>query len=231
MTKILGLIPARGGSKGIPNKNIIDLNGKPLINYTIEAALECQQLTNLIISSDNQDIIDVACTAGAEAPFIRPSQFSGDRSGAVEVIQHAIDHYAQTDQYFDLIVYLQPTSPLRSAYDIQSAIQKIINTDADSLVSVMNVPHQFGIESLMVEKNELVSSYMKSEARYTRQEKINYVARNGPAIVITRPNTIKKFNTLYGENILSYKMPNNRSVDIDSIEDLDYASYLLEKNT
>jgi len=229
MTDILGLIPARGGSKGIPNKNIIELAGKPLINYTIEAALSADKIDDVVVSTDNQTIADIAQSAGAEIPFLRPAEFASDESSAVEVIIHAIDFYAAQDKTFDYIVYLQPTSPLRTALDIDNAIKQLLLSDADSLVSVMDVPHQFGLDSLMVEENGFVHAAKTASDTTRRQEKTAFVARNGPAIVITKTSTVKAYNNLYGEKIVAYKMPANRSADIDGIDDLDYIAWLLQK--
>ena len=127
MKKILGLIPARGGSKGIPDKNIVLLNDKPLIAYTIQAAHKAVSLSQFIVSTDSQSIATVAKKEGAEVPFIRPGNLAQDNSGAVGVVQHAIDFYRQPETIFDLIVYLQPTSPLRSHQDIDTAIEIMLS--------------------------------------------------------------------------------------------------------
>ena len=229
MTDILGLIPARGGSKGIPNKNIIELAGKPLINYTITAAVSSDKINDVVVSTDSQTIADIAQSAGADIPFLRPAEFASDKSSAVEVIIHAIDFYAAQDRTFDYIVYLQPTSPLRTTLDIDNAIKQLLLSDADSLVSVMDVPHQFGLDSLMVEENGFVHAAKTASDTTRRQEKTAFVARNGPAIVITKPSTVKAYNNLYGEKISAYKMPANRSADIDGVDDLDYIAWLLQK--
>ena len=230
MTNILGLIPARGGSKGIPNKNIIELAGKPLINYTIEAALNANQVNSVVVSTDSQTIADIARSAGADIPFLRPAEFSTDESSAVDVVMHAINFHAEQNKAFDYIVYLQPTSPLRTAVDIDNAIKQLSLSDADSLVSVMDVPHQFGLDSLMVEGNGFVRAAKTATDTTRRQEKTAFVARNGPAIVITKPSTIQTYKNLYGEKIAAYKMPANRSADIDCVDDLDYIDWLIQKN-
>ena len=234
-TFILGLIPARGGSKGIPNKNIIDLNGQPLIQYTIDAANNSTLLSTSIVTTDDQKIADIAQELSAEVPFLRPTELATDNSGALGVIKHALEYFTSIGQRIDYIVYLQPTSPLRTAEDIDQAIRLIMNSDADSLVSTMDVPHQFGLESLMVEEAQpetaWVSPALAENNNFRRQEKLQYVARNGPAIVITKPTTIEKFDSLYGEKILSYKMPMNRSADIDTMDDLEYVSWLIHKRS
>jgi len=230
---ILGLIPARGGSKGIANKNIIDLNGQPLIAYSIVAAQNSQLLSKTIVSTDDDKIASVSSKLGLPVPFLRPSDLSQDSSGAIGVIEHAINFYKDNKETFDFIVYLQPTSPLRLSSDIDNAIELMINSDADSLVSVMDVPHQFGIDSLMIENIDESGNWVESNSTQqtlSRQEKIQYVARNGPAILITRPATIINSKSLYGDKVLSYKMPQSRSIDIDEPADLEYASWLLSNN-
>ncbi len=233
MIQVLGLIPARGGSKGIPDKNIIDLNGKPLIEYTIQAARHSAHLSNVVVSTDSSKIASVAQSIGANVPFVRPKELSHDSSGAIGVIEHAIEYFKETGHFFEYIAYLQPTSPLRTAQDIDNAINIAIDTNADAVVSVMDVPHQFGLESLMIEeastKEHWVSPALTNQP-LRRQEKPHYVARNGPAIVITKPETIKQYGNLYGEKTASYKMPTNRSADIDNSDDLEYVQWLMQKN-
>lgn len=229
--KVLGLIPARGGSKGIPNKNLYPINGKPLITYTIEAARSSKLLTQVCVSTDSDAIASVAIEYKAEVPFMRPDELAMDNSGAKEVIEHAIAYYKTQNMEFDFVAYLQPTSPLRIAKDIDTAIEMISISNADSLVTVMDVPHQFGVESLMIEQDGFVKAVIENN-QYRRQDKVNYVARNGPAIVITKPTTLKNSNSIYGESVLSYKMPPDRSLDIDRIEDIRYVQWLmLNKNT
>ena len=231
---ILGLIPARGGSKGIPNKNIIHLNGKPLIAYSIFAAQNSQLLSKAIVSTDDEKIASIATDLKIPVPFLRPNNLAQDSSGAIGVIEHAIDFYKNKKEIFDFIVYLQPTSPLRLSSDIDNAIKLITNSKADSLVSVMDVPHQFSIQSLMQEKVNESGSWLENNDSIqvlSRQEKAQYVARNGPAILITKPETIINHQSLYGDKVLSYKMPQSRSVDIDEQDDLDYASWLLKKHS
>jgi len=227
MANILGLIPARGGSKGIPNKNIVDINGRPLISYTIEAALTCHTLEKIIVSTDNQEISQIAKSNGAEVPFMRPNELSTDTSTALDVFKHAIEFYANKDIHFDFIVYLQPTSPLRTSEDIDNAVNIMIQSNADTLVSVMDVPHQFGIDSQMYEEDGLVYP-VKKTTPLTRQKKRSLLARNGPAILITKPETIKNYDSIYGHKTAFYKMSAKNSVDIDNLDDLEYVSWLLK---
>ncbi|NKB76638.1 MAG: acylneuraminate cytidylyltransferase family protein [Gammaproteobacteria bacterium] len=225
--KILGLIPARGGSKGIPRKNLYPVLNKPLIAYTIEPALRSCLLSHVVVSTDDRDIAEESKKRGAQIPFIRPIGFAQDQSSALEVVTHAIDFYRHINVEFDLIVYLQPTSPLRSVEAIDGSIAKMCEYDADSLVSVMDVPHQFSVDSQMIEEGNYVHPVGGDIGRLRRQEKTHYVARNGPAILITSPATVENYQSLYGERTLSYKMSRMESMDIDGLEDIWYVEQAL----
>ena len=141
--RILGLIPARGGSKAIPKKNIKILNGKPLIQYTIEAAKRAKKLTSLILSSDDEVIIEVAKKLNVEVPFVRPKHLAEDKSPTLGVIQHALKFYAEQNIYFDAVCLLQVTSPFKTGKFIDEAIKKFTESDCDALVSVQKVPDEY----------------------------------------------------------------------------------------
>ena len=137
--KILGIIPARGGSKGIPKKNIAQLSGKPLIAYTINAALKSKLLTKVIVSTDDKKIADIAKEYGCEVPFIRPESLSGDDVLTYPVLKHAIEFLQENNhEKYDAILLLQPTSPFRSSKDIDNAIN-LLSKDVDCVISISNV--------------------------------------------------------------------------------------------
>ena len=141
--KILGIIPARGGSKGVPGKNIKLLGGKPLLQYTSDIALKSNLLDKLVVSSDDDAIIEVAERLGVSAPFKRPSDLATDKSPTLPVIKHALAYYKNIGEEFDAICLLQVTSPFRTVDFLDNAIQKFINEAADSLISVQKVPHEY----------------------------------------------------------------------------------------
>ena len=207
---ILGVIPARGGSKGIPNKNIKYLNGKPLIAYTIEAAL-ASQLDRVIISTDCHVIAEVAKKYGAEVSM-RPAELALDDTPTLPVLQSLIN---ELDEAYDAIMTLQPTSPLRKFRHINEAIalfQK--NTKADSLVSVVDVPHNYSPEKLMF----LKEGYLHGSSVVKRRQEVEVsYARNGAAIYITRTNRLREY--IFGGNILPYFMSKIDSFDIDDTVD------------
>ncbi len=227
---ILGLIPARGGSKSIPRKNIIDLAGKPLITHTITAALGSRRLTRVVVSTDDTEIAEVARSAGAPVPFLRPGEYAKDATGALPVIDHALTWFAANEKYVpDIVVYLQPTSPFRRAEHIDAAVELLLTTGADTVVSVVPVPHQFNPASLMTmtEGGTLVP-YTDGPMVLRRQEKPVVYARNGPAILVVRTTVIQQQRTLYGSHIRGFLMRTEDSIDIDTPFDLALARGLIE---
>ena len=139
MKKILGIILARGGSKGIKNKNIIKFGNKPLIKWTFDAAKKTKKLSRLILSTDSKKIANLAKKNKIEVPFLRPKKLAGDNSKSIDAIEHAINFFKKQKIFFDYVVLFEPTSPLRTSIDIDKSIDQIVKSGADSLVSVCKV--------------------------------------------------------------------------------------------
>lgn len=226
--KILALIPARGGSKGIPRKNLAQLGGKPLIAWTIEAARRATGIARVVVSTDSAEIAEVATAWGAEVPFLRPSDISGDTTPALPVICHAMGWLEENASWTaDAVAYLQPTSPFRNATDIDIAITLLTKREADTVVSVVSVPHNMVPTSQMEERDGWLSFRVpSSELQFRRQSKDRFFARNGPAILLNRRATILG-GALYGKRIAAYEMSKLSSLDIDDPEDLAIAEALL----
>lgn len=221
---ILAVIPARGGSKGIPMKNIVPLHGKPLISYTIESALK-SGADRVVVSTENKTIADVAYEYGAEV-INRPNDLAQDKTPTLPVIQHAVK---TLDEDFEYVVILQPTSPLRDHNHINNALNLFMdNYDADSLVSVMKVPHNMTPESIMhLDESGYLLNYLDQEDLILRrQDKQNYFARNGAAIYITKVENLGQF--IFGGRIIPFLMNFFDSIDIDSVDDLQLAEYILK---
>lgn len=225
--KFLAVIPARGGSKGIPRKNIVEIEGKPLIAYTIHEALACNLFENVIVSTDDAEIANISLKHGAQVPFIRPSNLSQDTTPMIAVMQHALA-WSLVASKIDAVVLLQPTSPMRKSHHIKLAIEKYIKHEADCVVSVVKVPHQFVPESIYRVKNDLAQSYIFNPdvLATRRQDKPTYYARNGPAILISNANLIKA-GSLYGQKIVPYEMSSEDSLDIDVACDLEFFKMLM----
>lgn len=225
---VLGVIPARGGSKAIPNKNILSILGKPLVNYTIEAALESRQLTHCVVSTDSADIAEIASQAGALVPFLRPSELSTDTALSLPVILHSLEFMERTKGLdYDAVVMLQPTTPLRLSSDIDMALEKLFETDADSVISVVEVGAEHPLRMKRVIGDRLINYIDQGfEDMRPRQHLPPVYIRNG-AIYATRRRTILEQQSFSGADCRPYEMPAERSINIDTLADLIIAEYYL----
>jgi CMP-N-acetylneuraminic acid synthetase len=232
--KILAIIPARGGSKGIPRKNIIDINGKPLIAYTIEATKKAKLIDKNIVSTDDKEIAQVSKNYGANIPFLRPEKASTDSAQAIDVIKHALDWFNKNENYSpDAVLYLQPTSPLRTNKHIDEAIKKFVsNPEADSLVSVVKPSHNFHPIKIMKQVGNYLEPYLQNEGlkKLDRHNMPTLYGRNGPAILISKVNILNN-NDLYGRKILPFEMDEISSHDIDEPFDLELAEFFIKKSS
>ena len=228
--KCLGLITARGGSKSIPHKNIAPLLGRPLLAYTAAAAL-ASQLDRVVISTDDSRIAQVAKEYGVEAPFLRPSELASDQAGTLPVVQHTVRFLEEKEGYRpDYVMILQPTSPLRSAEHINAAIQVLRDTHADSVVSVIEVPHNFNPVSLLQMKDGRLKPFLQDGPTVLRrQDKPKVFARNGPVILATSYDTLMRQNSLFGLDCRPLLMDLEDSVDIDGPFELELAEWLISR--
>lgn len=227
--KILGVITARGGSKGIPRKNIKDLCGKPLIAYSVLAAKNSRYLTRCIVSSDDQKIIETAKQFGADAPFVRPNKLSQDQSGSLEVIQHALTWLQDNaNEKYDYVMILQPTSPLRTAADIDEAVQKIVDSGADSVMSMVELP-DFSLKKLKKIEDDVILPLVEDEGNSSigRQE-LSKVYKRNCAIYLTKTETIMR-GDLFGQVSRPLIMSREHSVDINEPADFDLAEFWMKK--
>jgi CMP-N,N'-diacetyllegionaminic acid synthase len=228
---ILGLIPARGGSRSIPRKNIVPLAGRPLLAYTCDAALQSKRLTRTILSTDDEAIAGVGKACGVELPFRRPADLARDETPMIEVIRHALDWIMEHERYLaDIVVILQPTSPLRRAEHIDAAVDLLLETGADTVVSVVEVPHQFNPVSLMRIKEGRLIPFLDQPMILRRQDKPRAYARNGPAVLVVRRELVSG-GRLYGDMVLPLQMDPAASVDIDDADDLALAEFYLGRVT
>jgi CMP-N,N'-diacetyllegionaminic acid synthase len=228
--KILALIPARGGSKGIPQKNLELLDGRPLIAWTIAAAKAVDGLDRVIVSTDDANIAAIAIEHGAEVPFLRPAEFSGDCASALDVIKHALGSIKAYDgEPYDAVAYLQPTSPFRNAKQLAQAIEQFKTERPDTLVSVVRVPHTMVASSVMRPVNQSEPFLLESPfgQKLRRQEKETLFARNGPAILIVSAADVLTHGQIYGKQVLGFEMDRLSSIDIDDQFDLEMARCLL----
>jgi len=230
-SKILAVIPARGGSKGVVGKNIRPIYGKPLIAYTIETALAARHLLHRsIVTTDDPEIKAIACNYGADVPFLRPPELAGDSVPTLPVLQHAVDFVeTQDDIRLDWVLLLQPTAPLRLLEDIEASLTLAFENGCDSVISVVQVFAEHPILMKHIEDNQLLP-YCIEEKEGTRRQDYQPPAymRNG-AIYLTRRDVLMDKNSIWGHVICPYIMPPERSVSVDSELELKLLELLIEE--
>ena len=215
--KILALIPARGGSKGIKNKNIISVSGKPLIAYTIDAAKASKYIDYVYVSTDSEKIADVAIKYGALIPFMRDETLAQDTSKTIDAVMFSVNKFKEMGYDFDYLVLLQPTSPLRTGEDIDAAIEKLLASTYTSLVSVSKVDDN-PVLIRSIDDNNCLVPILKQSSTVRRQDFKDYYRVNG-AIYINKISELT-LDTSLNDNLYAYIMPQDRSFDIDTMDDL-----------
>lgn len=212
--KALALITARGGSKGLPRKNVLEAGGVPLIGWTIKAARACRVIDRLVLSSDDDEIIEAALRLGCEVPFRRPDRLSGDLVSSIDVIEHALEELTG----YDYLILLQPTSPLRSAGDIDRAFSLMIKTGAKACVSVTKSPTPPYLMQWMDARGYLQRILPNIPESARRQDQREAYVLNG-AIYMAQTKWLLSSRTFLGLDTVGYVMPAERSIDIDTSDD------------
>ena len=223
---MIAIIPARGGSKGLPGKNVRPLNGKPLIAYAIEAALKAKNIDRVIISTDDEEIARVAVEYGAELPFMRPAELASDMAMAIDNYIYTIGRLEEEGgKPIDTFVVLQPTSPLRIAEDIDGAIELFEQKKADSVISYCQEAHPVTWHKYLDDEGRFVDIF-DANIKNRQDNRVSYYP-NG-AVYVFRTSMIRE-RKYYTDKSYAYVMPRTRSVDIDFIEDFEYAEFLLKR--
>ena len=221
--KVLALIPARANSKGLPGKNTVQLGGKPLIGWTIEAAQASRYASSVVVSTDGEFIASVARRLGASVPFLRPAHLARDNTPGVTPVIHA----CRALPGYDIVVLLQPTSPLRTAADIDGAIDTLLEQNADFCISVTQPKHHPNW-LFSLDKAGCLKRYEKTPLQLTRQSLTPVYAPNG-AVYVARVSALLEQETLVGEHTSAYVMEADRSWDIDTALDLQVCEVLLHQ--
>jgi CMP-N-acetylneuraminic acid synthetase len=229
---ILAVIPARGGSKGVPGKNKKLLNGKPLIQYSIDAALQSKYISEVLVTTDDTEIIEIAKSLGANVPFVRPAHLAEDITPTLPVIQHAVSFLEDKGKHFDAICLLQPTSPFRPIGFLDNALETFQEKQTDSLVSVLEVPHQYNPHWTFEPNKDGILQIATGEQQIIprRQELPKAYHRDG-SIYITKTNVLMEENSLYGNSLAYIVSDENYYVNIDTLEDWEKASELAKTIT
>jgi CMP-N,N'-diacetyllegionaminic acid synthase len=224
----LAIIPARGGSKGLPNKNILPLGGKPLIAHTIEAARAAHCIQRIVVSTENPEIAEIARCHGADVPFLRPAELARDETPTLPVMQHVVTQLTVTEGWQpEIIVLLQPTSPLRQPEDIDRGVTLLEETGADSVVSVcLSEHHPAWMKRI---ESGRVLPFLDNAPVYNRRQDLPPVYRLNGAIYVTRRRVLQDENVILGCDTRALIMDPESSVDIDSALDLKLASLILQE--
>jgi len=226
--RVLGVIPARGGSKGIARKNLAPLAGRPLLAYTADAVRASRRLTRTVVSTDDPEIAAAAQALALDVPFLRPPALAADDTPMLPVVQHALEAMQSSGDAFDAVVLLQPTSPLRRGDHIDAALELLASSGADSVVTVVEVPHQFSPVSVLRIDDGRLRPFQDGPKPTRRQDKPRLYARNGPAVLAVRAAVVAA-GSLYGDDSRPLVMPMRDSHDIDSADDLELIELLLSR--
>ncbi|WP_337995040.1 acylneuraminate cytidylyltransferase family protein [Paenibacillus thermotolerans] len=229
MNKVLAIIPARGGSKGVPNKNIRPLNGKPLIAWTIDEAKKSKYISELVVSTDDLEIRDVAEAYGCDVPLLRPQSLATDTSPIIDTVLHLLTHYSERQMHFDYVLLLQCTSPLRTVEDIDDALTECFRRDLNSMVSVCETEHS-PYWYKKIDSNGIMSNIFQDDVQHTTRQQLPKTYRLNGALYIAKSECLVNNRSFYTDRTTAYVMSSLRSIDIDTMIDFEIAEILMRKS-
>jgi CMP-N-acetylneuraminic acid synthetase len=219
-TRVLGLVPARGGSKGVPRKNVRLLRGKPLLQYTAEAALAARRLTHVALSTDDEEIAAVGRMCGLDVPFLRPGDLAADTTPMLPVVQHALRWFDAHGNHFDAVCLLQPTHPLRRPADVDRCIELLEESGADAVMTVLPVPATYNPHWVYFQEADSILRLSTGEATpITRRQALPPAFHREGSVYVTRRATLLDGNSLYGTRTIGYTVTEETSVNIDEERD------------
>ena len=228
--RVLGLIPARGGSKGIPRKNIRLMVGKPLLEYTALAARAARRLTRAVLTTDDPEIADIGRRCGLDVPFLRPPDLARDETPMLPVVQHALEFLLSRNETFDAVCLLQPTNPLRRSEDIDGCIGLLESRDADSVLTVLPVPAEHNPHWVYFSSpGEWLRLSTGEPSPIPRRQDLPAAFHREGSVYVTRTRVILEEGSLYGRRVAGYSVDPERSVNIDDPSDWARAEELLER--
>ena len=228
---VIGIIPARSGSKGLPGKNTKEFCGKPLIAWSIEAGLASQYIDEVVVTTDSEVIAKIAQNFGASVPFIRPAELAGDSSSTIDVIRHVLDFYTHNlNKEFGYTVLLEPTSPLRTHDDIDGAINKLKqNSDATSIVGICKTESQNPAFLVKKDIKNFIVGYENPGMKVLRRQDIGDVYFFEGSVYVSKTSSLLDGNTFYHNKTLGYEFPKWKSIEIDDLDDFIMAEALMIK--
>lgn len=224
--KSIAMVLARSGSKGLPDKNIKELNGKPLMAYSIEAAIESGKFDKVFVSTDSEKYADIARQYGAEVPFLRSEANSGDKAGSWDTVREVLERLSEIGEDYDIVMLLQPTSPLRTAEDIIKSFEIMEEKNANAVLGVVEMDHS-PLWSNTLPEDGCMDSFIRQEyAGMPRQELPVFYRINGAVYLVKKSEIYKE--KMFEKGCYSYIMPQDRSVDIDTKLDFVIAEAMLK---
>jgi CMP-N,N'-diacetyllegionaminic acid synthase len=228
--RVLAIVPARGGSKGVPRKNVLELTpGRTLLHYVAEAARNATRVNRVILSTDDEEIARVGREAGLEVPFMRPRELATDQTPMLPVLRHAIDQVVAGGWTPEYVVLLQPTSPCRRPEHIDDAVSLLITEGADSVVSVVEVPKHLSPDYVMKIADGRLQPFLPEGARVTRRQDVRPAYYRDGTVYAFRRDTIERCGDIYGQRCVPLLIDARDSLSIDSPEDWAEAERRLEK--
>ena len=218
---VIAIIPARGGSKGLPGKNIKELCGKPLIAWSIETGLSSKYIDEVMVTTDSEEIANIAREFGASVPFIRPADLASDTATSFDVIKHVIHFYEnELNKKFDYIVLLEPTSPLRDKDDIDRSIEQLLSSShASAVVGICKTETQHPAFLVKKSDNNFLVGYENEDMRVLRRQEINDVYFFEGSVYVSHTDTLLARKTFYHEHTLGYEVPKWKALEIDDLDD------------
>lgn len=217
--KVVAVIPARSGSKGIPNKNLVELGGKPLISWSIEAAIKSKCIDKIIVTSDGDDILEVASQYDEVVLVRRPEELAQDNTPTAPVIVHALNELTIDQKSYDYLILLQPTSPLRTAVDIDGAFESIVKSEANSLISVVEPSHH-PLKCFKANDDGFIEGLINNEHPFMPRQELPKVFQPNGAIYIISIEAFLQSESFFTDKTKAYIMPANKSIDVDTMEDI-----------
>jgi CMP-N,N'-diacetyllegionaminic acid synthase len=219
--KVLALVPARGGSKGLPGKNVRSLCGCPLIQWSIDTALACDEIDAVVVSTDDEQIAAVATAAGAEVPFLRPPALAGDTASSIDVVIHALDFLERNGRVFDIVLLLEPTSPLREVADIQVALRRMVYTGAAAIVSVCRAESTHPAFMFRTTAQGRLEPFMSASPAGIRRQEIEPLFYLDGSLYASTVESLRKQRSFYHEDTLAYEVSKWKALEIDDNDDFE----------
>lgn len=226
--KILAVVTARGGSKGLPGKNVRDFCGKPLVAWAVEAALSAKLVDHVVVSTDDQEIADAAKMAGGDVPFMRPAELANDTASSIDVVLHAIDWLAERGQTFNIVVMVEPTSPLRMGTDIDAALRQMIDGKAPAIAGICEAECTHPAFMFRLEENSRMVSYTGQQPNSLRRQDLDATYYLEGSVYASLIPVLREKRGYYHADTIGFVVPKWMAVEIDDIDDFIMAEALFK---